>query len=124
MSAEHAPITPITRPRTTPSPSTLVERRAALKADAEYIASELEQIDGQLIEALGLGVHDVDGVKVQVNEYTRTDLAWVEKEYPAADYPQLYKTATTVDSAAVKKQFAPAVLEQHVIRGKKSVVIK
>lgn len=126
MSAEHAPITPIKGPRTSEQIlEALVGRRATLRADQEFITGELESIDAQLIELLGtVGVHDVAGTKVEVREYSRTDLAWVEAEYPAAQYPQLYKTSVAVDGAAVKKQFAPAVLEQHKVRGAKSVVIR
>lgn len=124
-----AEVTPI--PTTAPAPSKsdeiarrLLERRATLKADAEYIADELERIDAQLIEWVGgePGTHDVAGVKVEVREYTRTDTKAIERDFPAAEYPQLYTRA--LDSAAVKAQFAPAALERYRIKGKKSVVIK
>ena len=100
----------------------LVARRVELKADAEYIAEQIEQIDAQLIDLLGtVGTHDVAGTKVQIREYSRTDLKKLAADYPADQYPALY--ATSLDSAAVKKQFAPAALEQYVVHGKKSVVI-
>lgn len=126
MSAEHAPIIPIDTPRKSDEiAQRLVERRATLKADAEYIAGELEAIDGQLLELLGeVGTHQVGQTKVEVREYSRLDTGWIEDEYPAAAYPQLYKTSTAVDAAAVKKQFAPAVLEEHKVTGKKSIVIR
>jgi len=120
-----APITPINqvkqRQQTTEE---LVAHRASLKADAEHIAERIAQIDAQLVERLAVGTHDIDGTKVQVREYSRLDTDWVAAEYPQADYPQLYKTTTGVDLAAVKKQFAPAVLEEHQVRGAKSVVVK
>lgn len=104
----------------------LVDRRATLKADAEYITDEIETIDAQLIELLGgeVGTHQVGQTKVEVREYSRLDTGWIEDEYPATAYPQLYKTTTAVDSAAVKKQFAPAVLDEHKVRGAKSIVIR
>lgn len=101
----------------------LVERRATLKADAEYITDEIETIDAQLIELLGgtAGTFDVAGTKVQVREYSRTDLKKLAEAYPADQFPQLY--ATAIDAAAVKSAFAPAALEPFVVRGKKSVVV-
>lgn len=120
-----APITPINqakqRQQTTEE---LVADRASLKADAEHITERIAEIDAQLVERLTVGTHDIDGTKVQVREYSRLDTDWVAAEYPQSDYPQLYKTTTGVDLAAVKKQFAPAVLEEHQVRGAKSVVVK
>lgn len=123
-----APITPIDTnvPKSLEIKERLVARRATLKADLEYMQGEIEQIDSQLLELLGgqVGTHDIAGTKVQVREYTRLDLKWIETEYPVAQYPQLYKTTTAVDAAAVKKQFAPTVLDEHQVRGAKSVIVK
>lgn len=121
-----ADVVSIDQPRTSDQVlARLIDRRATLKADVEYITGELEQIDGQIIELLGAtGTHDVGGVKVQIREYTRTDYGAIEKAYPAAEYPQLYVTKTTLDQGAVKRQFAPAALEEFKLTGKKSVVIK
>ena len=119
-----APATPITQKQDAQASALeqLVARRVELKADAEYIAEQIEQIDAQLIDLLGtVGTHDVAGTKVQIREYSRTDLKKLAADYPADQYPALY--ATSLDSAAVKKQFAPAALEQYVVHGKKSVVI-
>lgn len=122
----HAPITPIREGRTSDQIlAGLIERKTTLAADVEYIAGELAAIDGQIIELLGsVGVHDVNGTKVEVKEYSRTDLKWIEVEYPADQYPQLYKTTTAVDGEAVKREFAPAVLARHKVTGKRSVVIR
>lgn len=123
-----APITPIGTnvPKSLEIKERLVARRATLKADLEYMQGEVEQIDSQLLELLGgeVGTHDIAGTKVQIREYTRLDTKWIETEYPAAQYPQLYKTTTAVDAAAVKKQFAPTVLDEHQVHGAKSIVIK
>ncbi|WP_091232532.1 hypothetical protein [Microbacterium sp. 3J1] len=123
-----APITPIDArvPKSLEIKERLVARRAVLKADAEYIAGEIQAIDSQLLELLGgeVGTHDIAGTKVQVREYSRLDTAWIEEQYPPSQYPQLYKVTTAVDNVAVKKQFAPNVLEEHQVRGAKSVVIK
>lgn len=116
---------PIPHP-SAPAPVTLTElvaRRASLKADAEYIAGELAAIDGQLLEQLDVGTHDVDGTKVQVREYSRISYPSVEKDYPQSEYPDLYVTKTSIDQAAVKKAFAPSALEQYKVVGAKSVVI-
>jgi hypothetical protein len=123
-----ARITPIDQaaPKSLEIKERLIARRATLKADLEYMQGEVEAIDSQLLELLGgeVGTHDIAGTKVQIREYSRLDSKWVETEYPAAQYPQLYKTTTAVDNAAVKKQFAPGVLEEHQVRGAKSIVIK
>ncbi|MFB3980354.1 hypothetical protein [Microbacterium proteolyticum] len=125
-----APITPITTPRqsgkSTEIQKRLLDRRATLRADQEFIAGELEAIDAQLIELLGgrVGTHEIGDTKVEIREYSRLDTKWIETEYPADQYPQLYKTSTAVDAAAVRKQFAPAVLDEHKVRGAKSLVVK
>lgn len=117
---QHAPVTPINAAPL--SNAELIARRATLKADAEYIQDEIDRIDAALILRFPVGTHDVDGTKVQIREYTRTDPTAIAADYPAGEYPQLY--GTTLDMDVVKQQFAPAALEQYVIRGKKSVVIK
>jgi hypothetical protein len=123
-----APITPIDQaaPKSLQIKERLVARRATLKADIEFIQGELEAIDGQLIELLGgeVGTHEVGKSKVEIREYSRLDTKWIEEQYPASQYPQLYKVTTAVDAAAVKKQFAPAVLDEHKVRGAKSVIVK
>lgn len=126
MSAEHAPITPIRQvePATPATDMELVDERASLKADIEYINERIAQIDAQLIERLPVGVTEVGDTKVEVREYSRLDTKWIEDEYPVTSYPQLYSTKTAVDAASVKKQFAPAVLEEHKVRGAKSIVIR
>jgi hypothetical protein len=129
MSAQPARVTPINGTQPAPAavktPAELVAERASLKADIEFINERIAQIDAQLIEQLDtVGTHDVDGTKVEIREYSRLDTAWIEAEYPQAQYPQLYKTTTGVDAAAVKKQFAPAVLDEHKVRGAKSVVVR
>lgn len=126
MNAQPAPITPIRQPEPAApkTPAELVEERASLKADVEFINERIAQIDAQLIEQLPVGTHDVGDTKVEIREYSRLDTAWLEREYPADQYPQLYKTTTGVDNAAVKKQFAPAVLDEHKIRGAKSVIVR
>ena len=120
-----APITPIHQTARKPqSTEELVAERTSLKADAEHIADRIAEIDAQLVDRLPVGTHDIDGTKVEVREYSRLDTKWIETEYPAGQYPQLYKTTTGVDLDAVKKQFAPAMLDEHKVRGKKSVVVK
>lgn len=126
MSAEHAPITPIREAARVKEQSDgdLVAERASLKADVEHINDRIAQIDAQLIDRLGVGTHSVDGTKVEIREYSRMNNAALEAAYPAAQYPDLYTTKTALNSDAVKRQFAPAALEQFKTRGAKSVVIK
>ncbi len=127
MSAEHAPITPIRQaePVTVPTDMELVDERASLKADIEFIQERIGQIDSQLIERLPVGVTEIGDTKVEVREYSRLDTKWIEEQYPISQYPQLYKVAApAVDTAAVKKNFAPAVLDEHKVTGAKSVVIR
>ncbi|MGA6128807.1 MULTISPECIES: hypothetical protein [unclassified Microbacterium] len=127
MSAEHAPVTPIRDivPATPATEMELVDERASLQADVEFIKERIAQIDAQLIERLPVGVTEIGDTKVEVREYSRLDTKWIEENYPVSQYPQLYKvTAPAVDAAAVRKQFAPAVLEEHKVRGAKSIVIR
>ena len=123
-----ARITPIDQaaPKSLEIKERLIARRATLKADLEYMKGEVEAIDSQLLELLGgeVGTHDIAGTKVQIREYTRLDTKWIEEQYPVSQYPQLYKVTTAVDNDAVKKQFAPTVLEEHQVRGAKSVIVK
>lgn len=103
----------------------LLNARTTYQADLEYIGEQVAAIDAILIDRLGtVGTHQVGDVKVQVREYTRTDLAAIERDYPAGQYPGLYVTKTTIDPAAVKKAFAPDALAQYTMHGKKSIVVK
>src|SRR5690242_10468336 len=107
-----APITPAPEPaKSDEIAKRLLDRRATLKADAEYIAEEIERIDGQLPEWVGgvVGTHEIAGTKVEVREYSRTDTKAIERDYPAEDFPQLY--AQTLSADAVKKEFAPAAID-------------
>lgn len=125
MSAEQATITPLPQNETSDAIARrLLEKRATLQADAEIIRDELERIDAQLIEWTGgvVGTHELAGTKVQVREYSRTDLTAIAVDYPVGEYPQLWVMA--IDGDAVKAQFSPAALEQYRVRGKKSVVIR
>ena len=120
-----ANITPIAEGSTpTASALDLVAQRASLKADAEYIADRIAQIDAQLIAALGtVGTHIIGDTKVQIREYSRTDFARLAAQYPAEQYPDLYVTKTELNQAAVKKQFAPAALDEFKVVGARSVVV-
>lgn len=120
-----ASITPIAEGATlTPTTLDLVAQRASLKADAEYIADRIAQINAQLIAALGtVGTHTVGDTKVQIREYSRTDFARLAAQYPAEQYPDLYVTKTELNQAAVKKQFAPTALDEFKVVGARSVVV-
>lgn len=124
MNAERAiaPVTPINENASTTAE--LVAQRVLLKADIADYEERIAQIDALLIERLDtVGAHDVDGTKVTIREYSRTDYSRLEKDYPADSYPDLYVTKTALDQAAVKKSFAPAALDTYKVRGAKSVVV-
>jgi hypothetical protein len=105
--------------------SEILAQRAVYKADAEYIAEQIERLDAVILDRLvDVGTHDVDGMKVEIREYSRTDYKALEERFPAEAYPQLYATVTSLDQGAVKKEFAPAALDEFKVRGKKSVVVK
>lgn len=117
-----AQITPLPTAKTAPTVAELVATRVELKADMEYIQGRIDEIDAQIIAALGtVGTHDVDGTKVQVREYSSTDKARLQADYPAEQFPQLYEL--TLSTAALRKQFAPAALDAYRVTGKRSVVI-
>lgn len=117
--------TPITEAgAAAPTVVDLVARRASLKADAEYIADQIQQIDAQLIAALGtVGTHTVGDTKVQIREYSRTDFTRLAERYPVDQYPDLYVTKTELNQTVVRKQFAPAALDEFKVVGARSVVI-
>jgi hypothetical protein len=123
MSVPANNVTPLPTAKAAPTLAELLEQRATLCADIEYIADQVEQIDAQLIARLDtVGTHDVDGVKVQIREYSRTDLKRLAADYPAEQFPQLYEL--TVSADAVKREFAPTVLDGYKVTGKRSVVIR
>lgn len=125
MSNAHAPLVPADSPRHSDEiAKRLLDRRATLKADVEFINDELQRIDAQIIELLDgqVGTHDLAGTRVEVREYSRTDNKAIERDYPVGEYPQLYTMA--LDGDAVKQSFAPASLDAYKVRGKKSVVIR
>lgn len=125
-----APITPIRQDQPERQSDViakrLIERRATLAADREFISGEIDAIDAQLLDMVAgqVGTHELGGSKVEVREYSRTDYAALGVKFPAAEYPQLYETKTTLDQAAVKREFAPAALDEFRVKGKKSVVIR
>lgn len=99
----------------------LVERRVALKQDAEYIQGQLDLID-EAIRALGYGNHDAGAWTVQVQHNRRLDPRAIEAAYPVTQHPELYKPA--VDTTAVKRHIAAIDLEDFYVESTARVVVK
>ncbi|KAB1647496.1 hypothetical protein F8O06_02850 [Pseudoclavibacter sp. CFCC 14310] len=89
----------------------LAIERLDLAAEIAERKERIEQIDEVLLQHITEPRTDlVAGFKVRIQQGARRiDAKKIEKAYPAAQYPGLY--AAKLDTAAVKKQFAPAALE-------------
>lgn len=88
-----------------------------LKADLEQRMGEIQDV----FRALPFGAHMAgDHLKLSVQHNIRRDDAKFMSEYPYEAFPHLYKPA--IDSAVVKREFAPADLEAFQIEGAPKIV--
>ena len=112
--------------------TTLTEQQTAdleqLAMHRAKIAEEIKQLDelrkeyDEKITALaGEGTTKAGPYKVTVTRPRRLDAKALEDAYPVIDRPELYKRA--IDTAAVKKHFSPADLEQFQTVGTPTVRI-
>lgn len=90
----------------------------------DRVAPDLARIDEikKLMRGLDYGTHDVAGLKVSVARNSRLDAAAFAAKYPVLQHPGLYKSAP--DSAAIKKNLAPAEIETLSVAGEPRVTIK
>lgn len=92
----------------------------ALKAQADTIKEQMDQIKAQLAEALPEGGR-VGDHKVSI---IRGRVSWpkVAKAYPMNDFPQIYRQEVVLDQKKAERLIAPAQLDEY--RGAPSVTIR
>lgn len=90
----------------------LATRWAQIKTDVETLKAEEEEIKQQL-SSLAPGNHDAGEHRIQVQAPRRTlNKKKIAQAFPAEQYPAIY--SMQLDTSAVKKQIAPAVLEGYM----------
>ena len=100
----------------------LVLRRVELDAIIARANEEKQTINLQLIEELGEGTHEHAHARIMISRRGTLDAKKLETAFPAEQYPQLYTQKLSTDD--VKKQFAPAALEQYKSYSAPSVTIR
>ena len=116
--------TATTTPHTEQTVDNLVLRRVELDDLIARATEEKQTINLQIIEKLGDGTHETQHAKVVIARRGTLDAKQLEAAYPAEQFPQLYTTSTRLDTAQVKKEFAPTALEQFKTYSAPSVTIK
>ncbi|BAQ32071.1 hypothetical protein [Bifidobacterium scardovii] len=97
-------------------------RIVELQGEIKTREDELESLKSQILDSHTPGTYQAGQLKVTVkNGPMRLDTAKLGKDYPATDYPQLYKSA--LDTRAVRGAFAPVALAGYQVAGKPQVVI-
>ncbi len=99
-----------------------VARRVELKEQIERYEQEVQLIDERLREAFDFGNNDAGEWTVQVQHNRRLNTAAIEAAFPVAQFPHLYRPA--VDTAAVKENLAPVVLDQYYSEGTAKILVK
>lgn len=99
-----------------------VLRRVELDAIIARANEEKQLLNGHLIEKLGLGTHEHAHARITISRRGALDAAKLEAAFNPEQYPQLYVQKLSTD--AVKKNFAPAALEQYKSYSAPSVTIK
>lgn len=101
----------------------LVLEDAKLAETADAIAERRAQIRARLAKVLDAGTHDLAGHKVVVTQPGRLDAKALERDFPVAQHPEMYEAK--LSTSAVRKQLAPAVLEEkYTTHGAKQVSIR
>ena len=99
-----------------------VLRRVELDAIIARATEEKQQLNQQLIEKLGDGTHETRHARVIVSRRGTIDAKKLATDYPAVQYPTLYKHV--IDNDRVKAEFAPTALEPYKSFSAPSVTIK
>lgn len=99
----------------------LVREYAALRDDLERITARKKEIEKALRD-LDYGSHDIAGVTIQIQHNRRLDPALLEDRYPVAKFPHFYRPS--VNTAQVRKQLAPAEIDELSKEGDKKVLLK
>lgn len=102
----------------------LVLQRVHIDDQIARLQEQKELVNAQLINQLGDGTHPTKHAKIVISRRGTLDAKKIEAAYPADQFEQLYTTSTKLDTAKVKKEFAPAALESFKTYSAPSVTIK
>lgn len=101
----------------------LVLEYTKLAETKEHVEERQAQIRAVLASKLDVDTHELAGRKVIVSAPERLDSKKLERAFPAAAYPQLYKTA--IDTRAVRDNIAGVVLAtEYTMTGSKTVQVR
>lgn len=92
-----------------------------LQAVAAKTKARMEEIQATLRDCMDLGPHLAGAAKVSIQRNVRRDDAAFMAVYPFESFPDYYKPA--IDSATIKRELAPAVLERFQIVGENKVIV-
>lgn len=85
------------------------------------IADRKAELQTLFREHLDLGPHLAGDAKVSIQRNVRRDDKAFEAAYPFEQYPDYYKAS--IDTATIKRELAPAVLDRFQILGDNKVVV-
>lgn len=93
-----------------------------LQTEISQRQEELDELKRQILDACAPGTYPAGALKVTVKRgASRLDAKRLEKDYPAASYPQLY--ASRLDVKLVRAAFAPVALEAYQTAGSPQVTV-
>lgn len=98
-----------------------VRELAALQADKARLEAREKELK-KILRDLDYGSHEIAGVTVSVQPNRRIDPGLFEDRYPVAKWPQFWKPG--VNTTQVRKQLAPAEIEELSTEGEPRVVLK
>ena len=108
---------------TMPALDRIARRIVQLEAEIADRQTQIDDLKSGIIEAYPAGSYPAGDLTIQVRAGARRlDARALEKQFPAADYPQLYRQS--LDTKAVRAGFAPTALERYTTAGKPTVTIK
>ncbi|NEG90583.1 hypothetical protein [Bifidobacterium aerophilum] len=99
------------------------QRIAVIDSQIKELMEERDDLKSQILMSHpDPGSYEAGALTVTVKTGAkRLDPRKLEQAYPADKYPQLYKA--TLDTKAVRSQFAPAALEAYQTTGNPTVVV-
>ncbi|WP_159622707.1 hypothetical protein [Ruania rhizosphaerae] len=100
----------------------LVLEHAKTDADIKALTDRKAELKALIADELDEGKHPFGEYDAVVTCPMRLDTAALAKDYPITQHPNLYKAS--LDTAEVKKRFAPAALDEYRSPGAKVVTIR
>ena len=99
----------------------LVRELLDIRSQMEPLEARAKDIE-KTLRGAPKGTHYLGGGVVTVSTNARLDTKALAAQYPPDQYPQLY--TQTLDTDAVKKAFAPNVLESFKVEGDPRLTVK